>query len=91
MKRFFSLAAALLFAASWVHAASSVQVKIENKCGTPTSFVIQKKGSSLNTSLSQRASATHSLEAGDRILVGKALVHTVSATSNRQPVIVCKQ
>ena len=73
------------------HAASSVQVKVENKCASPTPYVIQKKGSSLNASLSPRASITHALDAGDRIVVGKSVVHTVSAASDRQPVIVCNK
>lgn len=77
-------------AASDASAASSVQVKIENKCSSPAPYTIQKKGSSLNTSLSPRASTTHSLEVGDRILVGKSVIHTVSSSSNSQPVIVCK-
>ncbi len=87
-------AAALVVAAATttgIHAASSVQVKVENKCGSPTPYVIQKKGSSLNTSLSPRASITHSLDAGDRIVVGKSVVHTVSADSGKQPVIVCNK
>jgi hypothetical protein len=73
------------------HSASSFQVKVENKCASPVPFVIQKKGNSLNTSLPPRTSATHSLEAGDRISVGRALVHTVSSASTKQPVIVCKK
>lgn len=68
-----------------------MQVKVENKCGSPTPYVIQKKGSRLNTSLSPRASITHSLDAGDRIVVGKLIVHTVSAASAKQPVIVCNK
>jgi hypothetical protein len=95
MKKHFAFkVAALLAAAStttWVQAASSVQVKVENKCGSPVPFTIQKKGSSLNTSLPQRTSATHSLDAGDRIVVGKSVVHTVSAASGKQPVIVCNK
>jgi hypothetical protein len=78
-----------VFATTLVHAASNVQVKVENKCGNPTPYVIQKKGSSLNTSLSPRASITHALDAGDRIVVGKSVIHTVSAASAKQPVIVC--
>jgi peptidoglycan hydrolase CwlO-like protein len=93
MKKSFVFAVASLLATvsatTLVNAASSVQVKVENKCGSPTPYVIQKKGSSLNTSLSPRASITHSLDAGDRIVVGKSVVHTVSAASAKQPVIVC--
>jgi hypothetical protein len=74
-----------------VHAASSVQVKVENKCGNPAPYVIQKKGISLNTSLSPRASTTHALDVGDRIMVGKSVVHTVSAASAKQAVIVCNR
>ncbi len=95
MKQYIVLAVgALLTAASIttpVQAASSVQVKVENKCGVPTPYVIQKKGSSLSTSLSPRASITHSLDAGDRIVVGKSVIHTVSAGSSKQPVIVCNK
>jgi hypothetical protein len=93
MKKQFALSAALALAASSAlmsaHAASSVQVKVENKCGSPAPYVIQKKGSSLNTSLSPRASITHSLDAGDRIVVGKSVVHTVSAASGKQSVVIC--
>jgi len=73
-----------------VSAASSVQVKVENKCGSPTSYTIQKKGSSLNTSLSPRASTTHSLDVGDKIAVGKNVIHTVSSSSG-QSVTVCNK
>lgn len=72
-------------------AASSVQVKVENKCGSPTAYTLQKKGSSLNTSLSPRASTTHSLDVGDKISVGKNVIHTVSTSSSGQPVIVCNK
>lgn len=78
-------------AASSAHAAASVQVKVENKCGSPMPFKIERKGSSLNTSLSSRASITHSLDPGDRIVVGKSVLHTVSAASSKQPVIVCNK
>lgn len=95
MKKHIALTVAALLAAvssaSLVYAASSVQVKVENKCDSPTPYVIQKKGSSLNTSLSPRASITHSLDAGDRIVVGKSVIHTVSAASAKQPVIVCNK
>ena len=93
MKEHIALTVALTvaLAATGAHAASSVQVKVENKCGNPTPYVIQKKGSSLNTSLSPRASITHALDAGDRIVVGKTLIHTVSAGSSKQPVIVCNK
>lgn len=95
MKKHIALPVAALFVAAatttGVHAASSVQVKVENKCGSPTPYVIQKKGSSLNTSLSPRASITHSLDAGDRIVVGKSVIHTVSATSATQSVIICNK
>jgi hypothetical protein len=72
-------------------AASSVQVKVENKCGSPTAYTVQRKGSSLNTSLSPRASTTHSLDVGDKIAVGKSVIHTVSSSSSSQPVIVCNK
>lgn len=95
MKKHVTLTVAALLAAAatttWVHAASSVQVKVENKCSSPTPYVIQKKGSSVNTSLSPRASTTHALDAGDRIVVGRSVVHTVSAASDKQPVIVCNK
>jgi len=72
-------------------AAASVQVKVENKCGTPARYTIQKKGSSLSTSLSPRASTTHSLDVGDQIMVGKSVMHTVSSSSASQPVVVCNK
>ena len=71
------------------HAASSVQVKVENKCGSPAQYTLKKKGSSLSTSLSPRASTTHALDVGDQVIVGKGVMHTVSASSANQPVIVC--
>jgi microcystin degradation protein MlrC len=82
---------ALAFICSAAGAAASVQVKIENKCGSPMPFKIERKGSSLNTSLSSRASITHSLDVGDRIVVGKSVIHTVSSASSKQPVIVCNK
>ena len=86
----FPFAIAIGFCAQ-VGAASSVQVKVENKCGSPTAYTLQKKGSSLNTSLSPRASTTHSLDVGDKIAVGKNVIHTVSSSSSGQPVIVCNK
>lgn len=78
-------------AVSVSQAASSVQVKVENKCGNPAPYTLKKKGSSLNTSLSPRASITHSLDVGDQVIVGKTVLHTVSSSSASQPVIVCNK
>lgn len=85
------LLASLAICLSGTVSAASVQVKVENKCGSPTAYTLQKKGSSLNTSLSPRASTTHSLDVGDKVLVGKSVVHTVSSSSSGQAVIVCNK
>lgn len=71
-------------------AANSVQVKIENKCGTPVPFKLERKGSTLDTSLSPRASITHSLDVGDKVKKGTAVLHTVTSSSDKQSVIICK-
>jgi hypothetical protein len=95
MKTYF--AAALLAAVTLVVATNSndahagVQVKVENKCGSSAPYVLKKKGSSLNTSLSSRSSTTHALDVGDQIMVGKQVLHTVSSGSGKQPVIVCQK
>ena len=86
-----SLLIALALICSSASAVSGVQVKVENKCGSPVPFKIERKGSSLNTTLPPRTSATHSLDAGDRIVVGKSVIHTVSSASGKQPVIVCNK
>lgn len=72
-------------------AASNVQVKVENKCDSTKKYTIQKKGSTTNTSLSARASTTHSLEPGDKIWVEKTLVLTVSPASASKPAVICSK
>ncbi len=84
---------ALLFAV-WAGASSlsqAVPVSTQNKCDKPVSFKIERKGSTLNTSLSQRTSSSHNLDAGDHIKVGNNVVHTVSASSSGQTVVVCSK
>jgi hypothetical protein len=89
-------AAALLVAVTLVVATNSndahagVQVKIENKCGSPVPFKLERKGSTLDTSLSPRASITHSLDVGDKVKKGTSVLHTVTSSSDKQPVIICK-
>jgi hypothetical protein len=77
---------ALVGASSTVYA---VSVTTQNKCDKPMQYKIEGKGSTLNTSLSQRASTSHSLSNGDRIKVGNLVVHTVSASSAGQTVVIC--
>lgn len=85
------LAAIAVALCSAAIAAPNIQVKVENKCGETTKYTIQKKGSTTNTSLSARSSTTLSLEPGDRIWVGKMLIHTVSASSASKPAVVCSK
>ncbi len=69
----------------------AVTVSTQNKCDKPVSFKIERKGSTLSTSLPQRTSQSHSLDNGDRIKVGNNVIHTVSSSSNGQTVIVCNK
>lgn len=69
----------------------AVSVSTQNKCDKPTSFKIERKGSTLDTSLPQRTSSSHNLDSGDRIKVGNNVVHTVSPSSNGQTVVVCNK
>lgn len=92
MKTSYQILAAVAAALTSVaFAASNIQVKVENKCGETTKYTIQKKGSTTNTSLSARSSTTHSLEPGDRIWVGKTLVHTVSSSSASTTAVICSK
>ena len=78
----------------WAGATSlsnAASVSTQNKCDKPVSFKIERKGSTLSTSLSQRASSSHSLDNGDRIKVGDNVIHTVSSSSNGQAVIICNK
>jgi len=86
-----SVAAATAALSAAVLAGSNIQVKVENKCGDTTKYTIQKKGSTTNTSLSARSSTTHSLEPGDRIWVGKTLIHTVSTASASTSAVICNK
>ena len=78
----------------WMGAAASahaVSVTTQNKCDKPVSIKIERKGSTLNTSLSQRTSSSHNLDNGDRIKVDNNDIHTVSSSSNGQTVVVCNK
>ncbi len=78
----------------WAGASSlsqAVPISTQNKCDKPVSFKIERKGSTLNTSLSQRTSSSHNLDNGDRIKVGDTVIHTVSASSTGQTVVVCNK
>jgi hypothetical protein len=78
----------------WAGASSlsqAVPVSTQNKCDTPVPYKIERKGSTLSTSLSQRTSSSHNLDNGDRIKVGNNVIHTVSASSNGQTVVLCSK
>ncbi len=78
----------------WLGASSLTQagtVSTQNKCDSPVPIKIERKGSTLNTTLPQRTSASHTLDVGDKIKVGNNVIHTVSAASNGETVIVCNQ
>ena len=86
-----ALAFGLAGAAMLSTMAMSVTLTAQNKCDKPVAYKVERKGSSLSTSLSQRASTSHNLDNGDRIKVGDTVVHTVSAASNGQTVVVCNK
>jgi hypothetical protein len=67
----------------------AASISVQNKCDKPVAYKIERKGSTLNTSLPQRTSATQTVDAGDRIKVGDNTVHTVSASSDGQTVVIC--
>lgn len=83
-----ALALALAGAATFSHA---ITVTVQNKCDKPVPYKVERKGSTLNTSLSQRTSTSHSLDAGDKIKVGNAVVHTVSSSSAGKTVVICNK
>lgn len=78
----------------WAGASSLTQagtVTTQNKCDSPVPIKIERKGSTLNTTLTQRTSSSHALDDGDKIKVGNNVIHTVSAASNGQTVVVCSK
>ena len=87
-----SLCALLMVASAGASSlALAVSVTTQNKCDNPVAIKIERKGSTLNTTLSQRTSSSHNLDAGDKIKVGNNVVHTVSSSSNGQTVVVCSK
>ncbi|MEQ1772498.1 MAG: hypothetical protein ABL891_01830 [Burkholderiales bacterium] len=83
-----TLALLLACAATLSHA---IPVTAQNKCDKPVPYKVERKGSTLNTSLSQRTSTSHNLDSGDRIKVGNNVVHTVSSSSAGKTVIICNK
>lgn len=86
--RQWTLAFALAGAATLSHA---ITITAQNKCDKPVPYKVERKGSTLNTSLSQRTSTSHNLDAGDKIRVGNNVVHTVSSSSAGQTVVICNK
>jgi hypothetical protein len=83
-----SLALWLAGAATLSHA---ITITAQNKCDKPVPYKVERKGSTLNTSLSQRTSTSHNLDNGDRIKVGNSVAHTVSSSSAGKTVIICNK
>lgn len=69
----------------------AVSITAQNKCDKPVPYKIERKGSTLSTSLNSRTSTSHSLDNGDRIKVGSNVIHTVSSSSSGQTVIICNK
>ncbi len=86
---FFKQLASACLLAGFCAAATAASISVQNKCDKPVAYKIERKGSTLNTSLPQRTSATQTVDAGDRIKVGDNTVHTVSSSSNGQTVVIC--
>lgn len=72
-------------------ATMAVSITAQNKCDKPVPYKVERKGSTLSTSLNSRTSTSHSLDNGDRIKVGSNIIHTVSSSSNGQTVIICNK
>lgn len=78
----------------WAGASSlsqAVPVSTQNNCDSPVSYKIERKGSTLSTSLTQRTSSSHNLDNGDRIKVGDNVMHIVSDASKGQTVVLCSK
>ena len=69
----------------------AISITAQNKCDKPVPYKVERKGSTLNTSLSQRTSTSHSLDSGDRIKVGSNVIHTVPSSSQGQTVVICNK
>ena len=69
----------------------AASITVQNKCDSPVAYKIERKGSTLNSSLSQRTSASQSVDAGDRVKVGNNVVYTASSSSNGQTVVICNK
>jgi hypothetical protein len=89
MRKHLMVATSFLICAGTASLSHAVSVSTQNKCDKPVSFKIERKGSTLDTSLPQRTSSSHNLDSGDRIKVGGNVIHTVSSSSGGQTVVVC--
>jgi hypothetical protein len=76
-----------LFAAS-AHA-GSISMQVQNKCDSPVAYKVQSRGSTLQTSLGSRSSATLSVDEGDKIIVNGNTIVTVSAASKDTTAVLC--
>lgn len=70
-------------------ASFAASITVQNKCGHPVAYKVERKGSTLNTQLSPRSSTSQSVDTGDRIKLGNSTLHTVSSSSNGQTVVIC--
>jgi hypothetical protein len=70
-------------------AAGSFSMQIQNKCDAPVAYKLESRGSSLQSSLGSRSSATLSVDEGDKIIVNGTTLTTVSAASKGSATVLC--
>ena len=71
--------------------AGSFSMQIQNKCDDPVAYKVESRGSSLQSSLGSRSSATLSVDEGDKIVVNGLTVVTVSASSKDSTAVLCNK
>jgi hypothetical protein len=79
-----------LFAANACNA-GSFSMQVQNKCDDPVAYKVESKGSSLQSSLGSRSSATLSVDEGDKIIVNGTTIVTVSAASKDTTAVLCNK
>jgi hypothetical protein len=71
--------------------AGSISMQVQNKCDSPLAYKIESRGSSLQSSLGSRSSATLSVDEGDKIIVNGNTIVTVSTASKDTTAVLCNK
>ncbi len=76
---------------SGVSAAGSFSIQVQNKCDAPIPYKIEGKGSTLQSNLGSRTSSTVSVDEGDKVVYNGTVMHTVSAASKDNVIVLCNK